>query len=150
MHTQATDYHDAAINQPSMDRISSHSSCPANRVPSINPAIRLGHLRKHPEQPPQEHILALLQPLLDVIDGCFHLAFSGGGNWSLVPTSSAPVSNALSEDMTSCLAFNLCPCVARHAAAADGNLMVLDHVSRQCVIFRVAPNKSILSFIESL
>ena len=50
MHTQATDYHHAAINQPPMDRISSHSFCPANRVPDILFTIRLGHLRKHPHQ----------------------------------------------------------------------------------------------------
>ena len=35
--------------------------------PRIDLAVRLCHLRKHSEQPPQEHILALHQPLLDVV-----------------------------------------------------------------------------------
>ena len=37
--------------------------------PRIDLTVRLCHLRKHSEQPPQEHILALLQPLLDVNGG---------------------------------------------------------------------------------
>lgn len=36
--------------------------------PRIDLAVRLCHLCKHPEQPPQEHILALPKPLLDVIN----------------------------------------------------------------------------------
>jgi hypothetical protein len=32
----------------------------------INP-VCLGHLRQHPHKPPREHILALLQPLFDVV-----------------------------------------------------------------------------------
>lgn len=42
--------------------------------PRIDFAVRLCHLREHSEQPPQEHILALLQPLLDVIVGSSHWA----------------------------------------------------------------------------
>ena len=40
--------------------------------PRIDLAVRLCHLRKHPKQPPQEHILPLLDPLLDVIAGTSH------------------------------------------------------------------------------
>ena len=43
--------------------------------PRIDLPVRLCHLRKHPEQPPQEHILALLQPLLDVIAGVPHIQY---------------------------------------------------------------------------
>jgi len=58
--------HRTATNQPPMDRISSPPPDLTNRVPSINPTIRLCLLRKHPHMPPQEHILALLQPPGDI------------------------------------------------------------------------------------
>ena len=52
-----------------MDTTALRSLCLANGDPFIDLAVRLGHLRQHPHEPPQEHILALLQPLLDVIVG---------------------------------------------------------------------------------
>ena len=70
MHTQATDYHHAAINQPQMGKILSHLSCLATRIQRIVLTIRLCHLLKHPHQPPQEQVLALLQPFLDASRGC--------------------------------------------------------------------------------
>ena len=42
--------------------------------PRIDLTVRLGHLRKHSKQPPQEQILALLDPLLNVIAGGSHIA----------------------------------------------------------------------------
>jgi hypothetical protein len=39
-----------------MGKILSHLSCLAIRIQRIDLAVRLGHLRKHSHEPPQEHI----------------------------------------------------------------------------------------------
>ena len=58
--------HHVAINQPPMGKLSSSCHPP---LPS----------RKHPHEPPQEHILALLHPLLDVIGKGSHIHLPSAG-----------------------------------------------------------------------